>query len=85
MLRCLAASTVFACVTLTSLPASAQSEPSRIGRNADLSGVCAASLERFCPALANGPPQLRNQVICLRPYRSSIPLACRKAVTAAIR
>ena len=61
MLRCLTASIAVACVALTSWQASAQSGPSRAGRNADLSGVCASALARFCPALADGPPQRRSQ------------------------
>lgn len=50
-----------------------------------LDGVCAVSLARFCPDLAATPGQLRNQVICLKPYRSSLPLSCRSAVNAAMR
>jgi len=46
-----------------------------------LDTVCATSLTRFCPDLASTPGQTRNQVICLKPYRTSLPLACRSAVT----
>ncbi|MDP9096427.1 MAG: hypothetical protein M3N26_07755 [Pseudomonadota bacterium] len=54
-------------------------------RRMKLDSVCAASLERFCPALAATPGQTRNQVICLKPYRSSLPLSCRSAVATAVR
>lgn len=47
-----------------------------------LDKICAVSLARFCPDLATTPGQTRNQVICLKPYRISLPLACRSAVTA---
>lgn len=50
-----------------------------------LDTVCAASLTRFCPELASTPGQTRNQVICLKPYRTSLPLPCRSAVTATLR
>lgn len=53
-------------------------------RRMKLDGVCAPALERFCPALAQTPGQTRNQVICLKPYRSSLSLSCRSAVTAAM-
>lgn len=78
-------------VALLSVPASAafaQDVPAtaaKPARRIKLDGVCAASLDRFCPALAATPGQTRNQVICLKPYRSSLPLSCRSAVTAAIR
>ena len=84
MPRCSTARTLAACLSLLSCPAWAQVDRLRAGHRADLGDICAQSLEQFCPALADGPAQLRNQVICLRPYRSSLPLACRKAVTAAL-
>ncbi len=45
--------------------------------------TCGGAIQRFCPTLAATPGQTRNEVICLRPYRSSLPYACRKAVDAA--
>ncbi len=72
-------------LALGALHATAQPGPARPDRRADLSRVCALPLQRFCPALADSPPQRRNQVICLRPYRTSLPLPCRNAVTAALR
>lgn len=44
---------------------------------------CAAETQRFCPALATGVPQPRSQAICLRPYKTSLSLSCRRAVKAA--
>lgn len=45
--------------------------------------ACGAAVQRFCPALAAAPGQTRNEVICLRPYRSSLSFTCRRAVDSA--
>ncbi len=52
-------------------------------KRAVIEKTCARDLERFCPELAN-TGQLRNQVICLKPYRLDLSLPCRRAVTAAL-
>ena len=72
----------FLSVTLLASAACAQDVPVR---RLKLGTVCKASLERFCPDLESSPGQTRNQIICLKPYRSSLPLACRSAVTAGLR
>ncbi len=54
-------------------------------RSIKLDSVCAESLARFCPDLEATPGQTRNQMICLKPYRSSLPLSCRSAVKAVMR
>ena len=78
----------FAVLALSASAALAQDVPAPdakpAARRMKLDGVCAPALERFCPALAETPGQTRNQVICLKPYRSSLSLSCRSAVTAAM-
>ena len=54
-------------------------------RRIKLDGVCADSIARFCPALADRPGQTLSQVTCLKPYRTSLPLSCRRAVTASLK
>lgn len=44
---------------------------------------CAVETRRFCPALDPAAPQPRGTVICLKPYKSSLSQACRRAVKAA--
>lgn len=56
-----------------------------IVRPTKLERVCGQSLARFCPELAEMPGQTLNQTICLKPYRLSLPLSCRAAVTAAMK
>lgn len=40
---------------------------------------CAVEIERFCPTLS-ATKELRNQRICLRPYRTSLSRACRRSL-----
>lgn len=76
-----------AAIALGAPAASAQeavpSSDSLAGRT-KLERACAAALDRFCPDLAEPPGQTRNQVICLRPYRTSLTPSCRAAVNAAL-
>lgn len=54
-------------------------------RTAGYAGVakfCAAETLRLCPALSPGIPQPHSQAICLRPYKTSLSLPCRRAVKA---
>ena len=53
------------------------------GRPIVLDKTCAPAFARFCPELAE-THRLRDQVICLKPYRLSLSLPCRRAVTAAL-
>lgn len=67
-------------------PAYAQADPgSGLGGLRRITGACRAETARFCPALANAAPSPRNQLICLRPYKSSLSLSCRSAVNAMTR
>ncbi len=49
-----------------------------------VSAVCAGEIARFCPELSD-PVSPRNQVICLKPFKSDLSLACRGTVNAAGR
>lgn len=67
-------------------PAYAQSDPAPgAGGLRRITGACRAETARFCPALAGSVPTPRNQLICLRPYKSSLSLGCRSAVAALTR
>lgn len=73
-------------VLLTPWPAGAQpaTDPGRVRAMSRLASACPEDVERFCPYLeaeAGG----REQLICLRPYRSSLSLGCRTAVNAALQ
>ena len=50
-----------------------------------LERACSDALVRFCPELAAMPGQTMNQVICLKPYRTSLTPWCRSAVTTAMK
>ena len=54
-------------------------------RHTRLERACADALTRFCPDLSETPGQTRNQVICLKPYRTSLAQNCRSAVNAALK
>lgn len=73
---------VLACIAAAALagPASAQApKPSRgIAANA-VPKACKPETERFCPEVgASG----RSAAICLKPFKSSLSLSCRRAVRA---
>ncbi|MGI4945596.1 MAG: hypothetical protein ACRYHQ_34375 [Janthinobacterium lividum] len=55
---------------------------SRAGAYAAVVKACMPEARRFCPSLDETAPQPRGMVICLRPYKSSLSLSCRQAVTA---
>ncbi len=54
----------------------------RAAAYANVAKSCVAETQRLCPALSTGIPQPRSQAICLRPYKSSLSLSCRRAVKA---
>ncbi len=54
-------------------------------RRTKLERSCSDALTRFCPDLSATPGQTRNQVICLKPYRSNLAPYCRAAVNAALK
>ena len=64
-------------------PANAQST-TRMAAYAQVGKTCVAETKRLCPSLDTATAQPRNQAICLKPYRSSLSLACRRAVMSAM-
>ena len=46
---------------------------------------CASESRRLCPAADPAAPQPKAMVTCLRPYRTSLSLACRGAINAVTR
>ena len=50
-----------------------------------LERACSDALVRFCPELAAMPGQTMNQMICLKPYRTSLTPWCRSAVNTAMK
>lgn len=55
---------------------------SRAGAYTAVAKACMPEARRFCPSLDEAAPQPRGMVICLRPYKSSLSLSCRRAVSA---
>lgn len=43
---------------------------------------CAAEYRRLCPAAELAGPQPRAMVMCLKPYKTSLSLGCRRAIGA---
>ena len=62
-------------------PAQAQSA-SRTAGYAAVAKSCMPEAQRLCPSLEGSTPQPRGIAICLRPYKSSLSLSCRRAVKA---
>ena len=90
-LRCLNRAGLAGLVGLTAVwwttPASAQTAPAvrTAATRAAIAAVpatCRAEIIRFCPAFAAAEPQGRSAAICLKPFKSSLSLSCRKAVRA---
>ncbi len=54
-------------------------------RHTKLELACGDALARFCPDLSETPGQTRNQLICLKPYRTSLSQNCRSTVNAALK
>ena len=44
--------------------------------------ACVEESKRFCPGLDPGVAQPRSEAMCLKPYKSSLSPACRRAVKA---
>lgn len=65
--------------------ARAQVEQPAPTRKVEIGRACGPAIERFCPALADAALQPRNAAICLKPYRTSLSLPCRRAVNALLR
>lgn len=55
---------------------------SRTGAYAAVASACMSEARRLCPSLEGAAPQPRGMAICLRPYKSSLSLSCRRAVKA---
>lgn len=74
---------VFALATLCILAGPAWTQAAdRTASYAAIAKSCVAETQRLCPALATGLPQPRSQAICLRPYKTSLSLSCRRAIKA---
>ena len=70
-------------LSATHVPAALAQQPGP-GALSRITRACQAETLRFCPALDSSVPRPRDQLICLRPYRSSLSFNCRRAVNAAI-
>jgi len=57
-------------------------EPERARRYDQVVKRCARDAERLCPWLDPATRQPRNEVMCLRPYRATVSLGCRRALRA---
>lgn len=55
---------------------------SRTGAYASVAQSCMPEARRLCPSLDQASPQPRGMAICLRPYKSSLSLSCRRAINA---
>ncbi len=71
---------VFASISIQ--PSAAQTTDRTAGYK-QITKSCAVETKRFCPALDPAAPQARSAAICLRPYKTSLSQACRRAVKAA--
>lgn len=69
-----------AVLAVTAQPAAAQEN--RAAALANVTRACKAETLQRCPALDPAAPQPRNAAICLKPYKSSLSFACRRAVKA---
>ncbi len=57
-------------------------QANRTGAYASVASACMSEARRLCPSLEGAAPQPRGMAICLRPYKSSLSLSCRRAVKA---
>lgn len=64
-------------------PAAQAQQASRTAGYAAVAKSCMPEARRLCPSLDASAPQPRGIAICLRPYKSSLSLPCRRAVKAA--
>lgn len=55
---------------------------SGVGALRRVGAMCKAETQRLCPALAGTTAGPRDQLICLRPYRTSLSFNCRSAINA---
>jgi hypothetical protein len=46
--------------------------------------ACARDAGRLCPWINPSTPEPRTEIMCLRPYRATVSLACRRALRAAV-
>ena len=67
------------------IPLAGTARAQTAGRAAAYTAVakaCMPEARRLCPSLDEAAPQPRGMAICLRPYKSSLSLSCRRAVNA---
>ncbi len=50
----------------------------------EITAMCQADAERFCPAVDQSLASPRDQMMCLKTYRADLSLNCRKAVKAVV-
>jgi len=50
----------------------------------EITALCQADAERFCPAVDQALASPRDQMMCLKIYRADLSLRCRQAVKAVI-
>ena len=65
------------------VPARAQNATGNASRAVAAAAVpraCKPEIARFCPEIDAGAPQARTAAICLKPFKTSLSLPCRKAV-----
>lgn len=75
------AAALVAASAMLAFPAQAQTAPGPATLQR-VTKACRAETVRFCPALAETTPRPRDQVICLKPFKSSLSFNCRSAVNA---
>lgn len=76
---------VAALLVITSQAGPTAAQTARATAYAQVGKSCVPETRRLCPTLDPAISQLRNQAICLKPYRNSLSLSCRRAVAAATR
>lgn len=74
------------CIAAVALAGSAGAQaprPSRAAAAAAVPKACKPEIERFCTEVgATAAPQPRTAALCLKPFKSSLSLSCRRAVRA---
>ena len=50
----------------------------------EITALCQADTQRFCPPADQSPASPHDQMICLKTYRADLSMGCRQAVKAVI-
>ncbi len=83
VMACGAALTVMAGSAQAQKSAKAPGEVTSATKFANVVSSCTTDYPRFCPPSASGTVGGRDQVICLKYFKSNLSLGCRRAVVAA--